>query len=118
MGWGSDFINDDAVPVSLTFNDDTFTVTADTLNGHMLEGQRNWTVMMHPSPCGCKVWILTWTYDRKVGLLNDWGAWALGTNNQAAVWEQYLKNIVDAYDGASVDMRRTVGDTGSTSPPY
>jgi RHS repeat-associated protein len=70
-GSGSDRIgNADEAPVSLAFFDARFLVVATTLEGHLLDGKRYWTVFVDKGPfCQCDVSIATWAYERKVGIV-------------------------------------------------
>jgi RHS repeat-associated protein len=118
MGLGSDFINADKSPVSLEFNDATSCVTATTLTGHMLEGQRTWMVLATRGMYSdCNVDIITIAFERKVGFLNDWAAWFVGTDAQLEIWDQYLLNLRNAYGSSPYDLWHFDNDTGSTAIP-
>lgn len=108
QGYGVDEIgNADAVPVGLTYIADDQVVRADTREGHMLEGVRIWTAWVGTAGAGSghyRVTLYTSAIDRKVGVVNDVGAWAAGTKEQEKIWDQYLHNIADAYDGSSREM--------------
>ena len=104
MGTGSDAIgNADKTPVGLMFDDENRMVMAHTLEGHMLEGKRYWTVSVKRGPnCDADVTVMTFAYDRKVGFLNDFGAAMMGTAEQLASWDQYLINVMNANKGNAI----------------
>jgi hypothetical protein len=66
-------------------------VVGDTAEGHMLIGQRRWTLEQN----GSKVSLKTEAYERPNGLFNRLGAWLLGKARQAEVWRAYFQNILD-----------------------
>jgi len=87
-------------PVSLEFFDDRFLVVATTLEGHMLDGKRYWTVDVTKGPfCQCNVKVTTWAYERKVGLRNDYGEWAGSKlwDSQMEVWDGCLMNVAEKF---------------------
>jgi hypothetical protein len=105
VGIGSDVIgNADETPVGLLFDDENRMVIAHTLDGHMLEGKRFWTVSVCRGPyIDATVTVMTFAFDRKVGFVNDWGAHFMGTAQQLKVWDQYLINIMNAYGGSPTE---------------
>ena len=118
--------NADRSPVKLTFDDANSTVVAQTLEGHMLEGVRIWTVYVNSGPFqDADVTIITAAFDRKIGIVNNIGAWAVGTAAQLAVWDQYLTNIMNAYSGIGLSQHPLLPaaplhfdrDTGSATLP-
>lgn len=117
MWWGSLFAGNSArSPVSLSFDDATSTVSATTLQGHMLEGMRHWKVEVTKTKnCTCCVVVNTWAYERKVGLINDLGAAAMGTEAQMQIWTQYLQNIFFAFRDLSSFRDRYCKQTQASS---
>src|SRR5690606_23066462 len=117
MGFGSDLINADKSPVQLEFHDELFLIEGTTLSGHMLEGQRFWMVHTARGPyCDCNVTVTTWAYERKVGFINDWGAYFAGTEAQMLIWDQYLINVRESYDGFSAGS--TIGWDNKPLPTH
>ncbi len=96
-------LNPEEVPVALAFDDERRVVTGTMLDGHMLEGQRIWTVTVVRGPFqDAEVTINTCAYERKVGVVNDIGAHMPvvgGTTAQLRVWDRYFVNIMKYYGG-------------------
>ncbi len=73
-GTGSDFINSDYSPVRIYPDDDTHVMVADTCSGHMLQGNRWWTVKVDDEGNNhATVSLETWSVDRPVGVINTVG---------------------------------------------
>jgi RHS repeat-associated protein len=116
FGFLSDSINPKEVPVSLAFVDQLFLVEATTLVGHMLDGKRYWSVVVGDGPfCQCDVTVLTWAYERIVGLANTVGQTVTAAlwDSQMQVWDGYLMNIAEAYTGPGGVLRSPI-----TGNPY
>ncbi len=71
----------------------------------MLEGTRSWGVTLATEPwrAGNYVKVATWSRDRPVGTLNNYGAAFAGAEVQMLVWSQYLQNFAEAY-GQTVNI--------------
>jgi hypothetical protein len=115
MGVGSDLINPEYIPVSLTYDDANRRVIGATLPGHMLEGVRVWEVqeanvggVSLSTGCDFVVLVKTSAVDRKVGIANNVGAALAGSEAQMAVWEMYLKNIANYYSGFKRNPRARI----------
>jgi hypothetical protein len=94
--------------VNLTFNDSQSEVDAQTLPGHILEGQRHWRArILDASPCTIKV--ETWAHERSANIFVQGTRTAgelFGSDLQITVWSDYLRNIGD-YWKAKVNAKPT-----------
>jgi hypothetical protein len=114
LGIFSDLINPRKVPVRVRLTELDWCVHADTLGGHMLAGERRWTVIS----IGDHLVVATEAYERPRGWLNQLGmSFALKT--QLLIWKVYLQNIAKCHadvDGINVASSNEYIDNSPWKP--
>ncbi len=90
-------------------------MVADTCSGHMLQGNRWWTVKVDDEGNNhATVSLETWSVDRPVGVINTVGYTLYSTEAQSEVWTNWFTNIASVYDGTIIQSLAVHSETNLT----